>query len=267
MNRRLAGIVVALCAIIALYTFMFQPSNEQEWNADQLILTTASFEGDLMHAYNVRNISYRTPSDYDIRHYNATYNVSELERVWFLVEPFASKGAAHTLVSFEFSDGRFLAVSVEIRKEQGEQFSALKGLFRQYELMYVIADEEDVIKLRSNYRNDTVYLYPVNTTQERAQSMLISMLSRANALARQPAFYNTLTSTCTTNIVKHANIVAPERVPFDWRLLAPAYADEYAFEIGLLAVNATTIEQAREQHKINERAMDESLGPFSQRIR
>jgi hypothetical protein len=264
---RLAAAIVVLCVLVAIYTFIYQPSNDRAWTPDQQVLTTAKFDGELIHIFNVRNNTYRTMNDYDVQHYNATYNLSELERAWFLVEPFSSKGAAHTLVTFEFKGEKFLAVSVEIRKEQGEQFSAVKGLFRQYELMYVVADEEDVIKLRSNYRKDTVYLYPVNTTKVRAQKMLVSMLSEANNLARQPQFYNTIVNTCTTSIVRHVNQIAPNRISFDWRILLPRNADEYAFEMGLLDVNAASIEEARTEHKINDLAMAESETPFSVRIR
>ena len=253
--------------MLAIYGFLFQPSNDRDWAEDQKQLATAEFDGDLVHVRNVRNISYRTTKDYTVQYYNATYNLSEVQRAWFLVEPFSDhKGAAHTLVTFEFADKRYLAVSVEIRKEKGEQFSAVKGLFRQYELMYVVADEEDVIKLRSNYRNDTVYLYPANTSPTRARAMLVSMLKRANTLAQKPAFYNTLVSTCTTNIVRHVNIIAPGRIAWHWKILAPAYADEYALSIGLLAVNESTIPEARAHYRINERAWNES-GDFSTRIR
>jgi hypothetical protein len=267
MGQKTTLAIIGACILIAAYSFIFQPSNERDWNRDQTVLTQTEFDGDLAHVKNIRNNSYRNTTDYDVRHYDATYNLSELRRAWFIVEPFSTKGAAHTLVSFEFEGPRYLAVSVEIRKEQGESFSAVKGLFRQYELMYVIGDEEDLIKLRSNHRKDTVYLYPVNTTQEKARRMLESMLTEANELAAQPKFYNTLVSTCTTNIVKHANEVTPDRVPLDWRILAPAHADEYALEIGLLDVEETTINAARERHRINDRALDESLGPFSERIR
>jgi hypothetical protein len=266
MKERTATIIIVLCIFTALYAFTFQPSNNRTWSPDQQILTTARFDGEMIHLANVRNNTYRTPKEYDVRYYNASYNISQLKRAWFVVEPFSEKGAAHTFMSFEFEGERYLAISVEIRKEEGESFSPIKGLFRQYELMYVIADEEDVIKLRSNYRNDTVYLYPANTTQQRAQLLLLSMLERANDLAAHPEFYNTLVSTCTTNIVKHVNLIVPHRIMPSWKILAPAYADEYALEIGLLDIEETSIAEARQRYRINERARNETM-PFSERIR
>jgi hypothetical protein len=176
-------------------------------------------------------------------------------------------GPAHTMVSFGFRDGRYLAISVEIRKEAGEQFSPLRGLFKQYELMYVVADERDVIKLRSNHRRDDVYLYPVRTTAERRRRMLVEMLERANGLAESPEFYNTLFSTCTTNIVRHVNTIAPRRVPLSYKVLLPAYSDELAFDLGLIDTDLPLAEARRRFH-INERALRFGDAPdFSRRIR
>jgi hypothetical protein len=188
--------------------------------------------------------------------------------VWFAVEPFSGfRGPAHTFVSFGFSDGQYVAISVEIRKEEGESFSPLRGLLRNYELMYVVGDERDLVKLRSNFRRDDVYLYRTTATPEKGRQMFVSMLRRANELAEQPEFYNTLTSTCTTNIVRHVNEIAPKRVPFSYKVLLPAYADELAYKVGLLD---TTIpfDSLRARAHINPRAARYADSPeFSRLIR
>jgi len=158
-------------------------------------------------------------------------------------------------------------LSAEIRKEKGESFSPVKGILRQYELVYVIADERDVIKLRSNYRKDDVFLYPVRTSKENMQKLFISMLERANKLATQPEFYNTLTNTCTTNLVAHVNEIVPGRIPLSYKVLMPAYSDELAREIGLID-NTRSIEELRSKYRINDRASIFADDPlFSQKIR
>jgi hypothetical protein len=207
-------------------------------------------------------------SDYDVRHYDVALDLDALDSVWYLVEQFQGvEGPAHTMVSFGFRDGRYLAISVEIRKEVGEHFSPLLGLFKQYELMYVVADERDVIKLRSNHRQDNVYLYPVRTTPERRRRMFVEMLERATRLADAPEFYNTLFSTCTTNIVRHVNTIAPRRVPFSYKVLLPGYSDELAFDLGLIDTELP-LEEARRRFHINERARRFADDPaFSRRIR
>jgi hypothetical protein len=184
-----------------------------------------------------------------------------------MVEPFGKGAAAHTLVSFGFGGNDFVAISVEIRKEKGESFSALKGLLRQYELMYVVGDERDLIKLRSNHRQDTVYLYPIRTTREKMREMFTSMLQRANELRVKPEMYNTLTNTCTTNIVRHVNEISPKRVPFHPAVLLPGHSDRLAFDLGLIDT-ALPFEATRARHHINERALKYANdAQFSLRIR
>jgi hypothetical protein len=176
-------------------------------------------------------------------------------------------GPAHTFMSFGFAGGEYVAVSVEIRKERGESFSPLKGLLRQYELMYVVADERDAVRLRSNFRRDSVFLYRIHTTPEKARQLFVGMLKRANALAERPEFYNTLTSTCTTNIVRHVNAIAPRRVPRSYKVLLPAFADELAYDLGLLDP-ARPFEETRRRALINPRALAHGDDPrFSLAIR
>jgi hypothetical protein len=264
------GIFIVLVIVMRLaLIIMVRPSLDRDWTSDQQTLARATFDGSLVSISNIRNIDYRSTSDYDVHYYDKTFDLNKLESMWYMVEPFAGygAGAAHTFVSFGFEGDTYVAISVEIRKEKGESFSAVKGLLRQYELVYVIADERDVIKLRSNYRKDDVFLYPVQTTKENARALFVAMLERANELAGKPEFYNTLTNTCTTNIVDHVNELFPKRVPFSLKVLMPAYSDELAYDIGLLDTSVT-LEQLREKYRINERAMRYADDPlFSVRIR
>jgi hypothetical protein len=263
--------VVAMVIIIVFITGIFTtPRLDRDWNKDQSVMPHADIDGDQIKISNIRNISYSSTSTYEVAYYDKTFNLNELERVWFMVEPFKDSdiGAAHTMVSFEFANDQFVAISVEIRKEKGESFSAVKGLFNQYELMYVIADEKDVIKLRSNYRKDNVYLYPIKTEKEKAKELFLSMITRANDLGENPQFYNTIANNCTTNIAKHINSVTSSRVPYyDIRYLLPAFADSLAYELGLIDTDLS-FEQAQEKYHINERAMQYADDPsFSRKIR
>lgn len=262
-------VIGALFLAHLVFSFVIRPSLNRDWNPDQKVLTRTTFDGDLVSITNIRNINYRSTTDYDIRYYDKTFDLNKLESVWYMVEPFKGygAGAAHTLLSFGFSSGEYVSISAEIRKEKGESFSAIKGLLRQYELTYVIADERDVIKLRTNYRKDDVFLYPVQTSKEHMRVLFVSMLERANTLATEPEFYNTLTNTCTTNIVSHINDIVPGRIPFSFKVLMPAYSDELAYKLGLLGTEMTLLE-LREKYRINERAMKYGDDPlFSLRIR
>jgi hypothetical protein len=270
-------ILIGICIISYLLLIMVvRPSNDRNWNDDQILLPYAEFTqsatSTLVNIRNIRNFTYRSTSDYTPAYYDKRFDLDKLKRVWFIVEPFSGfAGAAHTFVSFEFekdpSSSDFISISVEIRKQKGESFSALKGLLRQYELMYVVADEKDVIKLRSNYRKDQVYVYPIKADKAKAQQLFLDMAGRINKLANKPEFYNTLTNTCTTNIVDHVNKISPKRIPFSKSILLPASSDQHAYDIGLIDTDLS-FEDARKKFLINDRAMKYADDPnFSEKIR
>jgi Domain of unknown function (DUF4105) len=266
------SLIIAFAVIVFgyfVFSFIVRPSNNRDWMDDQAILPRAKFSDDAVTISNIRNINYRTTSDYDVAYYDKTFDLNKLESIWFIVEPFSGHGmgAAHTFFSFGFEGGEYISISVEIRKQKGESFSPTKGLFRQYELMYVVADERDVVKLRSNHRMDDVYMYPGKTTKEHMRMLFVSMLERANKLAEKPEFYNTLTNTCSTNLAKHVNGIVEGRIPYSYKVLMPAYSDELAHDLGLID-STLTLSELRAKYRINEKAMTYADDPlFSQRIR
>ncbi len=267
MNKRSVAATLLLPAVV--WWGVQRPSNQRDWTPDNARTARAEFRGDSVLVRDVRHAEYRTTQDYTARWEDRAYDLRELERAWFLVEPFSKdwRGPAHTLVSFQFAGGKFLAVSAEIRKEKGETFSPFKGLLRRFEITYVVADERDVVRLRTNFRRDPVYLYPVRATPAQARAMLVDMLQRANKLAERPEWYNTLTNTCTTSIVWHVNRLAPNRVPRSFKVLFPGYSDRLAYDLGLIDTDLP-FEQARERFHVNERALRWGASPdFSMRIR
>lgn len=254
--RAAAWAVVVLAVIRVAMLLLLRPSNDRDWSPDMVRLPAARFHGDSVTVANVRNIRYRSTDDFDVRWEERSYDLRRLESVWFVVEPFSGvPGPAHTFVSFGFGNGEFVGISVELRREVGEHFSPLKGMLRQYELTYVVADERDLIGLRANHRRDSVYLYPVRTTPEKMRALFVEMLGRANALAARPEFYNTLTSTCTTNIVRHINTIAPRRIPLSVKVLLPAFADELAYDLGLIET-ALPRDSFRSAYRINAQAAE-----------
>lgn len=236
MTLRVVLAVVAVVIVAALvYAVAGRPSNQRDWAPNEAVLATAETVGDTVIIRNVRNTTYRSDADYTPAYYDARFDLKDLRRVWFAVVPFsASSPMAHTFVSFEFAGPRFVAISVEARKERGETYGPVKGMFRRYELMYVIADERDAIGLRAVHRGDDVYLYPVRTDPEHARAMFVGMLAQANELARHPRFYHTLLENCTSTIVGHVNALVPGRVPFSYRWVLTGYADELAYDLGLI---------------------------------
>ena len=266
-----------LCALPALsgcatITKMAAPSNVRSWEADQAVLPNAEFRGNQVIAHNVRYCRYFDEDTFVVDYDDRTYDLSQVRAVDFFIIPFKNTPRlAHTMVSFEFAppEGppQYLAVSIEIRKEAGETYAAWKGSARQYELMYVLADERDVVQLRANHRGEDVYLYRSTATPEQARMMLVDMLARANQLASRPEFYHTLSNNCTTNLVDHINRIRPERLKYDYRVLLPGYSDRLAYDEGLIERHGT-FEETKARAYLNGRALvAANRDDFSQAIR
>ncbi len=264
-----AGIVILLAAVFGYVHMTTSPSNDRTWTTDQAVLSYADIRDNMISIHNIRNFTYASTTSYTPNYYDKTFDINKLVKVWYVVEPFSGiPGSAHTFLSFEFENNEFVSISIEIRKEKGESFSPIKGLFNQYELMYVIADERDVIKLRSNYRKDKVYVYPINASVEKERALFLDMIHRANGLKEHPEFYNTLTNTCTTNIAEHINKITPHSVPLlSLRILFPANSDKLAYDLGLIDTDLSFAD-ARARYYINDKAIKYADNPnFSVRIR
>jgi hypothetical protein len=267
--RRLTVILaLAFLGAVAAFWSIVRPSNDRDWVPEQAILPLAQIDGEDVLITNVRNSFYRSTTDFDVRFEDRSYDLSELSTVWFVMEPFSDfRGAAHTFLSFGFEGGEYVSISVEIRKERDEAFSMWKGILRQYELMYVIGDERDLIGLRANHRHDDVYVYPMRATPDQARALFLSMLDRTNRLAERPEFYHTLWNNCTTNIIAHVNDLVPETIPKSWKVLFPGASDRLAYELKLIETDLP-FEASRERFHVNDRAAMFADDPdFSRRIR
>ena len=212
-----------------------QPSNDRDWIAELHTPAFAEADGDQITLKNIRSNRYLTNDDYVVNHYDRTININQIQSVDYVVVPFNNTPRiAHTLLSFGLDNGTYLGVSVEVRREKGEGYSAWRGLTRQLELMYVLADERDLIGVRTSHRDSDVYIYPTVATPKQAQALFQSVVTRMNKLAADPEFYHTITNNCTTNLKLHVNELSPNRVPYDWKILLPGHSAEYAYELGLL---------------------------------
>ncbi len=204
------------------------PSNERDWQPDVELPPTASIEGDRLTIHNLRNFDSRSANDYTARWETRSYDLSRLVGVDIYFFYWGSPWMAHTIVSWEFEDAPPLAISIETRKEVGETYSAVLGFFRHFELYYVVADERDVVRLRTNFRGEEGFLYRVNWSPEASRSLLLAYLDEANRLARAPRWYNAFDHNCTTTIRLHAAEVGMARA-WNWRVLANGKAPELLY--------------------------------------
>ena len=253
------AVLFVLRLMIAVRRFKLeQPMNERNWVNDNAQLTRVTIEGDTAHLVNVRDFHWRTTTEYDERWVERTVRIDQVSKIWLILEYFEpdKPQIAHTFLSFEFEDGQRLACSIEVRREQGERFHPLKGLGRNFELMYVWATEADAIGVRARCRTRSItHLLEGNVLREESKPALFrSYINRTNALAEKPEWYNTITNTCTTNLVQHINDIYPGRVPMGLAWLLPGLSPEMMEREKLIHIEedlATTMERSR----IDERAL------------
>jgi len=270
VRSRRRGVVffLGLFALVLIGWLALPPSNDRTWQPDVAVLPYSTAQGDAITVHNIRNCDYRTESDYTVRYYDKTFALSKLRSFDLFLSDWGLKTIVHTMVSFGFEDGSYLCISIETRKEVGEEYSNLKGFFRQYELIYVVGDERDLIRLRTNYRKgETVYLYRLTgSSLEVARQIFLDYLRCINGLKAQPEWYNALTGNCTTEIRGHTRPYGG-KVLWDWRILANGYIDQMAYEVGVLD-RSLPFEVLKPKSIINAKALAADQDPaFSQRIR
>jgi hypothetical protein len=265
----LRGLLVALVVLAALgfaWWRSLRPSGSRDWQPDVAREPTAEIQGGFVTVKNVRNFRYRSVADFDERWEERRLDLAKLDSLDIFVSHWSSRLIAHTIMSWSFADGQHLAISIETRKEKGQKYSTVGGFFRQYELIYVAADERDVVKLRTNFRGEDVYVYRLRVIQSSATALLLAYFEAMNELARAPRWYNALTTNCTTAIrqrVMHAG----GRVPLSWKLFANGYLPDLLYERGSLDTSRPFAE-LKAMSRISERAR--ALGDsedFSARIR
>ncbi len=266
--RRVFWVMVGGVVLIASIWCQQRPSNDHPWIPAQAKLPEIAWDGDRVVINNVRCATYRSEDDYDVAWSRRTYDLGQLESVDFVMVPFPnSQAMAHVFVSFGFRDGEHLAISPEARREQGEAYSPLRGMFRHFPLMYVIGEESDLIGMRANVRRLPVYVYPVKARQDQVRGLFRSMLDRAAGLGESPDYYHTLTNACSTNLLWYLNQVRQSPVPWNWRVLLCGFSDEMAVELGLIDFEGSS-EEARRRFCIQGKTLPWTTGPaWSRQIR
>ena len=270
-KTKLAALVVALivggAAIAPEGLLQKDPSHDRNWKAEYRVLPEASVQKNRLTVRNVRDFTYHadgSPSSADFE--TRDYDLDQLDSAWYGISHFAGYGLAHTFLSFGFRGGEYFVVSIEARQEEGEAYHPFTGLTRNYELMYVVADERDVIGLRTHVRREQVFLYRLKSTPERRRSLLLELVDRINQISVQPEFYNTLTSNCTTSLLRHARRLSWTDKYLNYRILLPGYSDELLYARGLID-NSIPFEELRSRALIEAKGFAINVDEFSKAIR
>ena len=234
-RRRTLAVLVGVFIALVGWEMAIPASNGRDWQPDVSVTPWASVEGEIVTVHGVRHFDYRTETDFVPRWEDRRYDLRALDSVDLIAVYWAGKAIAHIMLSFGFGGSDYLAFSIETRKERGEAYSTLAGFFKQYELVYVAADERDVIGVRTTYRQppEDVYIYPLRGSRERARRVFLDYIGTMNDMRERPRFYNTLTTNCTTGILVHAR-VNPDAPPFSWKVLLSGFVPEYLYDLGRL---------------------------------
>lgn len=259
-----AGLIAALALLGWWQTVL--PLHDRDWSDDVARLLDADVDGNRVTLHNVRNFEWTRDGDPVPVWETRTYDLDTLASADLVMSYWMSPAIAHTLVSFGFDDGSRVVFSLEIRKERHESFSAIGGFFKQFEAVLIAADERDIVRVRSNVRDEDVYLYRLAIPREQLRTLFLAYVDEADALQQAPRFYNTVTSNCTTIVFDVARHIAPG-LPFDIRLLLSGWFGQYAHAHGGLAGQGTFAE-LEAAGRITDRARAADRDPdFSRVIR
>ena len=230
----------------------FRPTNDRKWTQNHAVLQTADFNGNMVTVRNVRYSRYESEGSYKTQYYDATFNLDDIRTIDLIMVPFQGLSrVAHVESSFGFADGQQIGLSIEARYEEGEKYDPAAAGMRQFELIYVFADERDMIRLATDVHKNDVHIYRLNFEPSEVRVMFMEALRRANKLATQPEFYHPLTNSCVTNLIEHINKGRPNAVPSGYRTLVPGLLDQHMYDLKLIATSAKTFKETKEMARVN----------------
>jgi hypothetical protein len=273
LRRGHKGLLIAFAGfvLVALWWFTIKPTDNRDWQPDNAKQAYADINGDQVTVHNVRNCDYRTETDYTCQWETRSYNLSNLRGADIFITWWGPTLIAHPIVSFDFGEQGHVPMSIETRDEVGQSYSAVRGFYRQYMLTYIVTDERDVIRLRTDFRHnpdEEVYLFRTTAKPELARKIFLDYLQRENELHAKPEWYNALTNNCTTNIDVSASEARGIRTVFDWRVLLNGRMDELMYERGGLVTGGLALPALKAQAHINPAAHAAGDSPdFSKLIR
>jgi len=265
-QRRMSALFIVLFLCVVAWWISISPSHDREWRPEVAVMPRAFIDGDRVRITGVRNFDYRSRDDFDVHYEERIVQLSHLTGLDFFVSYWSEGFVAHTFVSFIFDNAPPLSISIETRPEVGEGFDPVASLFKQFELIYVVGDERDLVRVRTNYRGESVYLYRLNSSPDSVRRLLMIYLARINELADKPEWYHLLTNSCTINIVRYAN-AAGRAGRFNIRHLLNGLIDSYLYHSGRVDTTLP-FDELRRRSLINAAAQAaDDAADFSDRIR
>ena len=269
-RRRTFFIISILVLLLTIWQQAIPPSNDRDWEITVARLPLISIKGNDIKIANIRNFDYRSASDFIPSYYSKSFQLNKIESLDYILSYWDdNKAIAHCIFSFGFENGDHLAVSVETRLSKGQEQSLLGGIFNQYELIYILADERDIIRLRTNFRKEQVYLYRIKLNKIALQQIFLSIIERAADLNKHPRFYNTINHNCLTTLLADLRRAQGKQYHFDYRLIMNGYSDKLLYDNKIIISDSLPFPALKKRQHINQYIENDPNAKinFSQEIR
>lgn len=234
---RASAVAIALCVVMYLVLVVsFRPSHDRDWELGQERLPRFTFQDEQLTIENFRNFDWKGEGIANVRYETRVFDVRDIRSVDVFISHFDTfEGLAHIFLSFGFSDGRHIVISMETRREVGEHFSPILGVLRQFEIIYIVGSEQDIVGLRTDIRDERVYLYRTIASPLQARELLLKIAEDVNSIYEEPRMYNTLTHNCTNALTRRVEDISEVKFPWTWKTILPGYFDEVLYSMNLIA--------------------------------
>jgi hypothetical protein len=266
-GRGIALLAVVVVCVATIILLVRTPSHDRDWEVGQEKLPRIVFDKDAFTIENLRDFTWTGPFEAKQNYITDAYKVSDIQGVDVVISHFAEfEGLAHIFLSFAFVDGRHVSISVESRREKGEKFSPFWGLLDQYEMIYVVATDRDIIGLRTGHRNERVYIYPTKASKEKAQELFKRLAANINAIHAEPVMYNTLMHNCTNEVSREVEAMSTIDFPITYKTILPGFFDEVLYSVGVIDTSEP-FEELRRASLVNNALVDEEDEDFAVHVR
>lgn len=262
-------IALLLGVSYTILVLLFQPSHNRDWELghEALPQIVYSDNSSQITINNYRNFNWLSKKSAEVNYETRTFDLAAIKTVDVLISHFDDfEGLAHIFLSFGFGNDEYVVVSLETRRESDETFSPLLGILRQFEIIYVVGSEKDIIGVRTGHRDERVYLYPTKATPEQAQKLFNLLAQEINSVYEKPRMYNTLTNNCTNELTRPVEKMSDVRFPLTWKTILPGYFDEVLYDLQLINTDQS-FSETKVKHLINNQKVDVQSASYSQDIR
>jgi len=271
MIKKILKIILILVGVLlialAIFLLLQKPSHDRDWESGHDELPYMQIEDGTITVENMRDFQWDGPFEATQNYITDTFNLEEMDSAEVIISHFAEfEGMAHIFLSFGFMDGRHIDISLETRRESDEKFSPLLGILRQFEIIYVVGTDRDLIGVRTGHRDERVYVYPVTASPEKIQELFITLSEEINDVYEKPRFYNTLLHNCTNELTRKVEKISNLNFPFTYKTFLPGFFDEVLYSMNLVSTSVP-FDELKQNALVDNNSVDETSDTYSADVR